>query len=267
MIKVSVIIPTYKPQRYLWECLDSLKNQTFPKTDYEIIIVLNGCSDPYESQIDEYITDNLNSLNVNFIKTERAGVSNARNIALERAKGEYITFVDDDDYVSPYYLEGLYDKVGSDTISLSYPYAFIDGTNEQKTYSLTSVYNKRAHDGRQSYQCAKKYFAGPCMKMIPRDFIQGRKFDVNFTNGEDSLFMFLISDQFKYVDFAECTAIYYRRYRKNSAVTTSRSRYSKILNGLRLYGAYTKVYFRHPFQYNILYYIRCLLGILRGMFS
>ena len=110
-MKVSVIIPTYKPQAYIWECLDSIKNQTFPKEDFEVILVLNGCNEPYYSQIKEYIDNNLVDYNVNFIQTDQGGVSNARNIALDAAKGEYVTFIDDDDYISPKYLEELYKAV------------------------------------------------------------------------------------------------------------------------------------------------------------
>ena len=103
-IKISVIIPTYKPQTYLWECLDSLRNQTLSHNDFEIIIVLNGCTEPWKSQISRYIATKMQSMNVKFIHTEQAGVSNARNIALDLVKGEYVTFIDDDDLVSPSYL-------------------------------------------------------------------------------------------------------------------------------------------------------------------
>lgn len=102
-MKISVIIPTYKPQSYLWECLDSLRNQTFPKSDFEIFLILNGCKDPYQSQIENYLLIH-EICNLRLIQTDQLGVSNARNIGLDCANGDYITFIDDDDYVSPYYL-------------------------------------------------------------------------------------------------------------------------------------------------------------------
>ncbi len=266
-MKISVVIPTYKPQAYIWECLDSIREQTFSNDLFEVIIVLNGCSEPWKSEIDKYLKVKMSSFNVVLIQIDEGGVSNARNVALDIARGEYIAFIDDDDMVSPFYLEGLYEKVSYDTVSLCCPCAFKDGTNEYKPYSLTSVYEKRALIGRQSYQFAKKYFSGPCMKLIPMTFIKNRRFDVKFTNGEDSLFMFLISDQFKYVDFTTNKSVYYRRYRENSAVTRFRSRSSKILNGVRLYIAYTRVYLSQPAKYNFFYYTRCVLGIIRGMFA
>lgn len=58
-MKISVIIPTYKPKAYLWECLDSLVAQTFAKKDFEVLLVLNGCLEPYRSEI-EHILKKIN---------------------------------------------------------------------------------------------------------------------------------------------------------------------------------------------------------------
>ena len=103
-MKISIIIPTYKPQSYLWECLSSLSNQTFPKEDYEILLVLNGCENPYKLEIESFISKRSSNVNIQLIHTLDAGVSNARNIALSYVKGEYVTFIDDDDFVSPLFL-------------------------------------------------------------------------------------------------------------------------------------------------------------------
>ena len=86
-MKISVIIPTYKPQAYLWECLDSLVAQTFSKEDFEVVLVLNGCTEPWKSQIQEYIDAKMKGMNVKFIHTEQGGVSNARNMGLDAAEG------------------------------------------------------------------------------------------------------------------------------------------------------------------------------------
>ena len=54
-MKISVIIPTYSPREYLWECLDSLCGQSFFRWDFEILLILNGTREPYYSFINEYI--------------------------------------------------------------------------------------------------------------------------------------------------------------------------------------------------------------------
>ena len=99
-MKITVIVPTYKPQSYLWECLDSIYNQTFSKSDYELILVLNGCNEPYNSQIKDWLSEHKD-LQVQYIQTNQGGVSNARNIAIDNARGEYVTFIDDDVFFSP----------------------------------------------------------------------------------------------------------------------------------------------------------------------
>ena len=107
-MKISVIVPTYKPQAYLWECLDSLVAQSLSKDDFEVVLVLNGCKEPWKGEIEDYIEKSMRGMNVNFIQTDVPGVSNARNVALDNARGEYIAFIDDDDFISENYLETLY---------------------------------------------------------------------------------------------------------------------------------------------------------------
>ena len=81
-MEISVIIPTFRPQEYLWECLDSLKAQTLSSDLYEIIIVLNGEKHPYWQQIEEYISD---MSGFRLIYSQERGVSNARNTGLDKA--------------------------------------------------------------------------------------------------------------------------------------------------------------------------------------
>lgn len=263
-MKISVIVPTYKPQAYLWECLDSIYNQTFPKTEYELILVLNGCNEPYNAQIKDWLAKH-SDFQVQYIQTDEGGVSNARNIALDKVRGEYVAFVDDDDLVSPSYLKELYDCVSPDTISLCYPYAFNDGKFDwQLPYTITEAYDHCIkHNTRKLQSKVRKYFSGPCMKLIPMSFIQGRRFDVRFKNGEDSLFMFLISDKIKKVAFTSKNAVYYRRYREGSAVTTKRTKKEEILNSLRCMKEYTKIFFRDG--YSLYFYFTRVLGAIKSM--
>lgn len=255
-MRISVIIPTYKPQGYLWQCLDSLCNQTFPKENFELILVLNGCKEPYEEQIKAYIEQH-SDINWNYIQTDERGVSNARNMALDVAQGEYVTFIDDDDYVSEAYLEELYDKVTPSIVSLAYAYAFDDGSPEyQKKYSVTSAYDYcTGHNIHTLSSIARKYFSGPCMKLIPMSFIQNRRFDTHFKNGEDSLFMFLISDKIHNVSFTSKNAIYYRRFRTMSASTKPRSKWQRVVNSFRCAREYTKIYLSGGYN-NYFYYSR-----------
>lgn len=266
-MKISVIVPTYRPQAYLWECLDSVYNQTSPKSDYELVLVLNGCDEPFHSQIKDWLGKH-SDLQVQFFQTDEGGVSNARNIALDNAKGEYITFIDDDDLISPSYLQELYDNAAPDTVSLCYPYAFNDGeAGKQLPYGITDAYcYYMDHRYTSLSSKVRKYFSGPCMKLIPMSFIQGRRFDVRFRNGEDSLFMFLISDKIKKVSFTSKNAIYYRRYRLNSATTNKRNRISVVVNELRLVKMYLLIYFKAPCRYNLNFFLTRVLAAAKSVF-
>lgn len=266
-MKISVIVPTYKPQAYLWECLDSIYNQTFPKSDYDLLIVLNGCCEPYNSQIKDWLSAHKD-LKVQYIQTDQGGVSNARNIALDKANGEYVTFIDDDDLISPLYLKELYDNATPDTVSLCYPYAFNDGEIEkQLPYRITDAYNYcTQHNCRSLTSRARKFFSGPCMKLIPMSFIQGRKYDVRFKDGEDSLFMFLISDKIKMVAFTSKDAVYYRRYRTGSATMANRKIWGIVRNQLRMIKEYSLIFCSHPLKYNFNFYLTRIMGAVRGIF-
>ena len=263
-MKISVIVPTYKPQAYLWECLDSIYNQTFPKNEYELILVLNGCNEPYNSQIKEWFSKH-SDLQVQYFQTDEGGVSNARNIALDNSKGDYLTFIDDDDLISPFYLQELYDTVAPDVVSLCYPYAFNDGVIEkQLPYGITYAYDYyMEHKCTSLSSKVQKFFSGPCMKLIPMSFIQDRRFDVRFKNGEDSLFMFLISDKIKKVAFTSKDATYYRRYRDNSAYTRGKTKREIISNKMSMIKAYISIYLKKPQKYSLLFFITRLLGTLR----
>ena len=230
-------------------------------------MVLNGCEEPYKSDIEKYISIKMQGLNVNFIHTLQGGVSNARNIALDRAKGEYVTFIDDDDFVSPDYLLQLYEKSAPDIVTLCYPYAFKDGDKlTQIKYTKSDVFTKYARLSKITLSSkVRKFFSGPCMKLIPMSFIHDRRYDIHFKNGEDSIFMFLISDKIKKINFSSDKAIYYRRFRRNSALTSKRSSWSKIKNSCNMIRSYVSIYFSSPFKYNFNFFLTRLIGAIRSM--
>lgn len=261
-MKISVIIPTYKPQAYLWECLDSLVSQTFPKEDFEVILVLNGCTEPWKSQIEEYVKKNKGRINVNLIHTKEGGVSNARNIALQTAIGEYVTFIDDDDYVSPRYLECLLESANKSCVTVSDSLSFIDGTSIMiKEYEGHKVYKDRLGKAN-TINTLKFFFQGPVRKLMHRSILEGRKFDVSLSNGEDSLYMFLVSDRINEVKLTAPEAVYYRRLRDNSANFRKQTLSAIVKNRLYLIKEYTRIYFSHPFRYNALFYLTRVLGSL-----
>ena len=94
MKKLSVIVPVYNAEKWIKDALDSLVNQTYP--DIEVICVDDGSADGSGAEINKYIEK---CLNIRLIKQKNAGVSAARNKGIENAEGEYIAFLDADDYI------------------------------------------------------------------------------------------------------------------------------------------------------------------------
>lgn len=260
---ISVIIPTFKPGGYLWDNLLSLRNQTLSRECFEIILVLNGDREPYYSDIKTFLKNEFDeSYNIHFLYTEMANVSNARNIGLDTAKGDYITFIDDDDYVSSSYLEELYKHATPNVISICFPYAFNDGESDvQLHYSLTDEFLKHSVKGKSSYLKVKKLFSGPCMKMIHKNIIGNRRYDERLKNGEDSIFMFLISDRMRWVDFTSKSSIYFRRFRTNSATTRKLSWGYVLSNCWMRFRLYSSIYFGDINNYSLYRYCCGILGI------
>ncbi len=95
MVKVSIIVPVYNTASYLEKCLDSLVNQTLK--EIEIIVVNDGSSDNSQDIIDDYIKKYPNL--IKGFKNKNLGISKTRNFGITKAKGQYIAFIDSDDYV------------------------------------------------------------------------------------------------------------------------------------------------------------------------
>lgn len=135
MPKFSIIIPIYNVEKYLSKCLDSLVNQTF--TDIEIICVNDGSSDNSLQVLNEYASQD-NRIKV--INQENLGVSTARNVGIDNATGEYLLFVDADDWLDLKTCEILYNSISINSADLlSFNAFFVK--NKQEIYGLKKNLN------------------------------------------------------------------------------------------------------------------------------
>lgn len=259
---ISVVIPSYKPKDYIWECLNSLKKQSFPKKKFEIIIVLNGCCDPYYSEICDFLSKNLSDNNVSLIQTNQGGVSNARNIGIERAKGEYVTFIDDDDEVSVTYLSDLYEIAKLGYVPISNVIAFNDSTRETEPNYLTDCFNKVKHRDYVSIFKVRSFFSCPVGKLLKKDIIGSCRFNPQFKVGEDGLFMFSIANKINFLKAASEDCVYYRRNRTGSAINSQKLLSYNIKNSLRLIIEYTLCFFRDIIHYSVLLYLSRIVAEL-----
>ncbi len=247
---ISVIIPTYKPGDYLAHLLDALGRQTLPADQFQVIIVLNGDRDPYLSEI-QHLMANYPSHQMELVFTPTGGVSHARNVGLERAKGTHICFFDDDDWPSPEYLELLaQEATANGGIVCSNVIAVDESSHEQLPYFQTEAFKRCKGKSGGNLFAYRKFLSTVWGKLIPRQVIGAARFDTRFQLGEDALFMFVISRKVRQMTLASPKAVYYVRMRHSSL---SRSHYSwchrgRVLSHLAI--AYFCVWIKAPLSYN-----------------
>lgn len=141
MPKVSIIIPVYNVESYIKKCLDSILNQTF--SDFEIICVYDESEDKTVDILKEYVEiDNR----IRLIDNEKQGISNARNLGILNAHGEYLQFVDSDDWLEPKCLELAHNKIfetNADIVCFAYNHYEYNYDNlKGNTLSQIETYQK-----------------------------------------------------------------------------------------------------------------------------
>lgn len=115
-VKVSIVVPIYKSEKYINRTIDSLINQTID--NYEIVLVNDGSPDNCLSIMKEYQEKNQDK-NIQIIDKPNGGVWRARIDGIKAAKGDYICFMDGDDYLDSNFLEKMYDKITKTNADIS----------------------------------------------------------------------------------------------------------------------------------------------------
>lgn len=112
--KLSIIVPVYNVEQYLKRCLNSIFNNTFQ--DFELIIINDGSTDKSEDVILEFVDKYKDK--IIYLSKKNAGVSIARNDGIKKARGNYITFIDSDDYIEPNMFETMMKKMAQDDFDI-----------------------------------------------------------------------------------------------------------------------------------------------------
>lgn len=178
MPKVSVIIPIYNSEKFLCRCIDSVLMQTF--TDFEVILVDDGSIDNSSKICDDYTSVDSR---VKVIHKRNEGASIARNTGLNVANGEYITFIDSDDYVSSTYLADLYSDISTnDDLDLVIHGIIRVTENKQTTLStnISRTYNLTTELALLWRDINIFRFCGSCSKLFRRLILN--KHSIRFSN-------------------------------------------------------------------------------------
>ena len=222
--KVSVVVPIYNVESYLKECLDSLAFQTLD--NFEVILVNDGSTDQsYEIALDYSRRYN----NFKLVSQKNSGLSSARNTGISLAKGEYLYFLDSDDYLEKNALEILYNtsqKNKLDVLKFS-AFTFHDKEedfewNHVNGYRYSRMYHK-VYNGCYLFQKTEAngdHYASSCLMLLRRQLIvdKGLKYIEGIIH-EDEFFYFELMLVSKRVAVLN-RPLYFRRYRKGSIMQT-----------------------------------------------
>ena len=172
-MKISVIVPVYNVENYLEKCLNSLVNQTLQ--EIEILVINDGSTDDSQKIIEVF--QNKFPQKIKAFTKENGGLSDARNFGIERARGEFIAFVDSDDYVSARMMEemyGLAKKHEAEIVICNLQKVDENGIVTQKLTQITNLSEKIDLEQNFSVFSDISYFA--CNKIFKRELFDGKRF-------------------------------------------------------------------------------------------
>lgn len=174
---ISVIVPVYNVEDYLERCVDSLLNQTYH--NLELILVDDGSPDCCGKLCDEYACKDGR---VKVIHKENGGLSDARNVAIPLAKGDYVSFVDSDDWVSPFYLENLYNAIQKNDSDIAC--SWFENVFENKSNKAEPINKLQFYECLDQVACLKRMLyqngveVSACCKLYKKSVIQRLRYPV-----------------------------------------------------------------------------------------
>ena len=224
-MKISVIVPVYNVYDYLDKCLNSLVNQTLK--DIEIIVVNDGSKDKSQEIIDKY---QKKYKNIKAYKKENSGLSDTRNYGLKYVNGEYITFVDSDDYLELDMYEKMYEKAKTgnyDIVACDINYVYSDREERLVVDPKKDTFNNK--------ELFINFYPTVCTKIFKKELFFDSK--LQFKSGvwyEDVEFMYRLLPYIKSVGVTHDT--YYNYLQREKSITSTVSPkiydYIKNFNGL-----------------------------------
>lgn len=224
--KISVIVPVYKVEKYLPKCIDSILQQIF--TDFELLLIDDGSPDNSGKICDEYA---IKDSRIRVFHKKNGGVSSARNLGLDNAKGEWISFIDADDWISSDFLS--FDHEEADVIQKSYQTISQSG----KIIAINHLHSNIINSKKSLYKFyVNKRNNALWDKIIAKKLIGNRRFDINVKIGEDFLFFLGLIPSINTYLFSDIGYYYYLN-RSNSAMSkveeNKQERASILLANLR----------------------------------
>ncbi|MEG1637879.1 MAG: glycosyltransferase, partial [Cellulosilyticaceae bacterium] len=204
--KISIIVPVYKVEQYLHKCIDSILAQTF--TNFELILVDDGSPDQCGEICEEYARKDDRIV---VIHKENGGLSSARNAGLDRAKGDYIGFVDSDDYIESDMYEILYNSCVKYQCEIANCSSIIYFPHKTVSNGEHQILIHTKEEAMKNMLLSKFYDEVVWVKLFKKDVIG----DIRFPEGriyEDTAFTYKVIDRCeKYCFVGEAKYHYIKR--------------------------------------------------------
>ena len=228
MPKVSIIVPVYNVEKYIEKCLDTLVKQTLD--DIEIIIVNDGSKDNSKKIIEKYIEKYPEK--IVYLEKENGGLSDARNYGIPYANGEYIAFLDSDDYVENYMYEQMY-AIAKEQACDMVECDFIWEYPNKKRNDIGEIYNGK-------HEMLEKIRVVAWNKLIKRSILE--KNNIQFPKGyryEDVEFTYKLVPYIEKIGFLKKACVHYIQ-RENSISNLQNERTKEIMDVLNHVISYYK---------------------------
>ncbi len=219
-MKLSVIVPVYNVEKFLPRCLDSLLRQGMEAGEYEIICVNDGSPDNSAQILSEYKQQHPDIFKV--ITQENQGLGGARNTGMKAAQGEYISFIDSDDYVVDGAFRYLYDNFCKDTkpdvLNFRYRHVFTDGTTLADPDAKPDGEVVYDGDGTEEYNREKIIYVWD--NFFRRDFLLEHHIQFEIVVWEDDMFNFDVYRFHPHLVRVSCNINRYEQFNATSIMRT-----------------------------------------------
>lgn len=234
---VSIIVPVYKVEKYLPKCIDSILAQTF--SDFELLLVDDGSPDNSGKICDEYAKRDSR---IRVFHKPNGGVSSARNLGLDEARGEWVTFVDADDWLDSNCMAKCSEQFEKSDI-IRFGMALIGKTPDEITVKhVKSACNK---DEYLEALVSRDAILGVCGGIYRLSLFQGNqiRFCHEYTNGEDWLVQCQLIIKSQSLLFIDQPLYCYNR--ANDASCTASFKYKHHLSAIRVIGEISRITSSH----------------------
>ncbi len=215
--KISVVIPVYKVEAYLAECLDSVIKQTYQNT--EIILVDDASPDGCGKICDRYAAGDSRIKVVH--REKNGGLAEARNTGMDHAVGDYIFFVDSDDWLAENTLEMLYEglnKYKADCCCGACV-TVLERKNGEKSFRRGKQRGERCETAHEAMEHVLLAGSSSCNRLYKREVLEGLRFPQGRIN-EDEPLVLRAYERMERIVFLECETYFYRK-RANSITTSA----------------------------------------------